>query len=121
MNEPYVVFGFSASMSAAWIVLSAWATESLAVVEAERLKFSVMTAHQREQAKAPKTNWRFWEQRHHKGIGGANEIPVMWVHVWGANSVGASNPWSYLAVARLHVQGSILDQMVESMCKEENA
>jgi hypothetical protein len=121
MSEPFLVFGYRSSMGSGWSILSAWVTEALAEQELERLKLSVMTLREREQAKNPPTKWRFWEKKGHKGIAGANQIPVTWVTCWSANSVGSRNPWSYLAVARLHVQGNVLDQMVEAMDEEDDS
>lgn len=120
MSEPFMVFGFQSSMGGGWHLLSAWATEALAEAEVERLKLSVMSIHEREQAKNPPSKWRFWERKSHKGLGGANKIPVTWGVCWSANSVGHRNPWSYLAVGRLHVQGTVLDRMVDAMDRNED-
>ena len=115
MIEPYLVYGFRASQGPRWVLLSAWATESLARAELERLKFSVMSLTERTQSLNPAASWRFWEQRGHKGVGGANDLPVTWVDVWSSNSISPRNPWSHLAFVRLHVQGTVLDQIVEGV------
>ena len=114
MTEPFLVFGYQGSMGPKWLILSAWVTEALAVQEMERIKLSVMSPHYRAcNGKAP-SGWCFWGQRLAL-VGGADQIPVTWINCWAANSVGGLNPWSYLAVARLHVQGSALDQLVEAV------
>jgi hypothetical protein len=114
MNGPYLIFGLT--IPGGWELLSAWNSEALAVVELERLKLSVMSAHDRKNAKSPPTKWRFWEKKSHRGYGGANKMPVKWLDVWGANSTGGigGNPWSNLAVAELTVQGTVLDKLVEA-------
>ncbi len=104
-------------MGPGWKLLSAWATETLAIEEMEKIKLSVMSPHDREQAKNPPTGWRFWVKKGHHGIGGANGLPVTWIHVWHSNLTGSRNPWSYVAVARLHIQGNVLDQIIEEVEK----
>jgi len=115
MIDPYLVYGFRASQDPSWVLISAWATESLARAELERIKISVMSLAERDQALNPVGPWRFWEQRSHNGIGGAVGLPVTWLDSWSSNSISPRNSWSFLAVARLHVQGTVLDQIVEGV------
>lgn len=109
---PYLILGHKDG----WKIIDAWVTEDLAVEALERLKLSVMSPHDRKNMASPKSPWRFWVKKSnngHRGLSGANKMPVKWLHCWSANSVGGinGNPWLYLCVVELIVQGTVLDHL----------
>jgi hypothetical protein len=101
-----------------WKLINAWVSRNLAVEDAERLMWSVMSLRQQETAKNPPTKWRFWEERSvSRCTSLGTHFPGKIIRFWAANSVGGidGNPWSYVAVAELSVQGTILDQIAENV------
>lgn len=112
MSGPYLVIGIDDH----WRIVSAWATKALALAELDRIRLSVMKPHDRKIAANPPTKWRFWEQASPPWNHGTKRLPVEFISTWKANSVGGidGNPWSYLAVAELIVQGTVLDEIVEA-------
>jgi hypothetical protein len=114
LSNPFLVMGYA---NTSWVVISAWATKDLAVTELDRIRWDVMTDHDRKNAKNPPTMWRFWEEKKpgYKSIG--KNFPGRALKFWGANSIGGSigkNPWLWLAVVELIVQGTVLDKIVEA-------
>lgn len=57
------------------------------------------------------SKWRFWEKATRAVLCPA--MPVEFRMVWRANSVGGGNSWSNIAVAKLIVQGTLLDELAE--------
>ena len=121
MIGPYLVMG---RLRSEWRVLDAWVTEALAVTAADKLRWDVMTDHDRKNAKNPPTKWRFWEETASgympmpfgaMPFGG--KFPGKIARLWKANSTGGRgrNPWSCIAVVKLEVQGTVLDQIVEAI------